>query len=355
MRIAIHPDHFADESFSDTWITYFHAHEIETIIVDLRTEQGFNAAKAADGVMWRYFHSPQDKQSAGRILYALEHLYCIPTFPNLTHTWLFDEKINQYYLLQLLQAPTPDTWIFWDYGQALEFIQRATYPLVFKLSSGASGSNVQRVDTAEQAASLAWHMFHRGIFPRLWIPREQVGQRRSVPERLKLWWSDLHGIADRTKDAARYLLKNQYPQLPEHYWKPEYGYIYFQEYLAGNDFDTRVYVIGEHAGALHRINRPGDFRASGSNLPDYDQAAIDPRCIEIAIEISRRAGFISMAYDFLVKKGQPVICEMGYTFGAELPGRIPGWYRQDLTYEPGNRSTAELQAEVFLTRLNTLR
>ena len=355
MLIAIHPDNFAGDSFSDSWITYFHAHDVETVIVDLRTSQGFNTAAGADGAMWRYVHSPQDKQSAGRILYALEHQYGVPTFPSWRHAWPFDEKINQYYLLQSLNAPVPDTWLYWDYGQALDFIQTANYPLVFKLSSGASGSNVQRIDTVEEASSLAWHMFHRGIFPRLWLPREATSLRRSASEMLTSWKSNVRGMVDRSKDAARYIFKSQFPPLPAHYWKPEFGYIYFQEYLAGNEFDTRIYVIGDHAGALRRLNRPGDFRASGSNRPDYDQAAIDLRCIEIAFDISRRGGFISMAYDFLMKEGQPVVSEMGYTFGAELPKGIPGWYRSDLTYEHGKRSPGELQAEAFLRYLNNLR
>ena len=62
-----------------------------------------------------------------------------------------------------------------------------------------------------------------------------------------------------------------------------------------------------------------------------------------------------MAYDFLMKKGQPVVSEIGYTFGAELPIGIPGWYRSDLTYEHGKCSPGELQAEAFLRYLNNLR
>ena len=351
MHIAIHPDSFAGESFSDHWITYFRKHEIETIKVDLRTPAGFNSATGAGGVMWRYGHNPQDKQSAGRILYTLENLYRVPTFPNQTLIWPFDEKTSQYYLLKALNAPIPDTWLFWDYGQALDFITTASYPLVFKLSSGASGSNVQRIETKEEAASLCWHMFHRGIFPRLWIPRNDSEEYDRLSNRIRARIVKIQEALFRAKDSARYFLRNQYPPLPAHFWKAEFGYLYIQEYLPGNEFDTRVYVIGKHAAAVRRLNRPGDFRASGSNRPDFDQAAIDKRCIKIAYEISQRAGFSSMSYDFLFKSGQPVISEFGYTFGESLPVGCPGWYNADLTYTPGKRSPGELQAEAFLDKI----
>ena len=167
----------------------------------------------------------------------------------------------------------PATWLYWDYGQASNFIETAKYPLVFKLSNGASGSNVQRIDTVEEASSLTWHMFHRGIFPRLSIPREATKSSSFCIRAAYVLEVQYAAIVDRSKDAARYIFKSQFPPLPAHYWKPEFGYIYFQEYLAGNEFDTRIYVIGDHAGALRRLNRPGDFRASGSNRLDYDQVS----------------------------------------------------------------------------------
>lgn len=42
------------------------------------------------------------------------------------------------------------------------------------------------------------------------------------------------------------------------------GYIYFQDFIPNNNYDTRVKVIGNRCAALRRYNRKNDFRASGS-------------------------------------------------------------------------------------------
>ena len=44
----------------------------------------------------------------------------------------------------------------------------------------------------------------------------------------------------------------------------EREYVYFQEFLPGNNFDIRIIVIGDKAFGLKRMVRKGDFRASGS-------------------------------------------------------------------------------------------
>lgn len=47
-------------------------------------------------------------------------------------------------------------------------------------------------------------------------------------------------------------------------------YVYFQDFIPGNDFDTRVTIIGDRAFGFTRNVRPGDFRASGSGNVGYD-------------------------------------------------------------------------------------
>ena len=51
------------------------------------------------------------------------------------------------------------------------------------------------------------------------------------------------------------------------------SYILWQEFIPDNQRDFRVTIIGRrYAFVFWRNNRPGDFRASGSGLIDYDVA-----------------------------------------------------------------------------------
>ena len=103
-----------------------------------------------------------------------------------------------------------------------------------------------------------------------------------------------------------------------------------QRFLPNNTFDTRVVIIGDRAFAFRRYNRPGDFRASGSNLNEFDPDKIDLRFIQIAFQVSKDLGFDSMAYDFIYDTDmRPAIIEISYVFGATLGSNIsdcPGYW-----------------------------
>ncbi len=293
MKIGIQPDLIGKESYSEKWSEYFQKNSIDVLFLNLLTQDGMAQASLCDGVMWRWGHNPNDKQSAKNILYTIEHSLNIPVFPNSNTSWHYDEKIAQFYLLKSLHAPVPDTRIFWNKKDTLSWLSNASYPLVFKLSSGAGSSNVLRVNDLLEATKIAQRMFDRGIFP--YTENEFADKMQSSHTK-----KDIKRIIRRLFNAWSYLWKNSYPPLPSSiFWKPEFGYVYFQEFLPENNFDTRITIIGNRAFGFRRMNRPNDFRASGSGILDHDPTRIDPRCIEIAFDISRRTGAQSMAYDFL--------------------------------------------------------
>jgi hypothetical protein len=74
-------------------------------------------------------------------------------------------------------------------------------------------------------------------------------------------------------------------------------------------------VIGDRAFAFRRAVRPGDFRASGSGIIDYDVQAIDLRCVRIAFEVAQKLGTQSLAFDFIYDhQGTPLIAEISYSY-----------------------------------------
>lgn len=344
MIIGIHPDRIDKVSYSDKWTEFLDARGVEVRVLNLLAPNAFEQARQCDGVMWEWAHNPQDKQSAKRILYTIEHYLDIPVYPDSSTAWHYDEKTAQFYLLQALNAPMLQTWLFWDKNSALQWARTAPYPVVFKLSSGAGSSNVIKVNNRSQAIGLINRAFKRGFFPYTMNEYKSIaGLPRSR--------SQLKSLIKRMIDSPRYLLANDYPALHPVHWKPEFGYVYFQEFLPDNEFDTRISIIGDRAFGLSRLNRPGDFRASGSGRIEHNPSAIDPRCVEIAFQISERGAFQSMAYDFLYRDGQPVICEISYAYVDWAVHDCPGHWRRDLSWVDGQMWPEEAQVEDFLTRV----
>lgn len=344
MIIGIHPDRIGDESYSEKWAQYIQERGGSVRILNLLAKNALDQAKECDGVMWRWAHNPQEKQSAQRILFTIEHYLKIPVYPNFATSWHFDEKVAQYYLLKALGAPVPQTWVFWDYSETMEWVKNATYPLVYKLSVGAGSSNIIKVNNKKQAQSLTHRAFRHGTFSWTLNNIRRLGAPLYTIRGLKAFLL-------RIRDGIKYIILGDYPALPPVLWKPEYGYVYFQEYLPGNEYDTRVTVIGDRAFCYRRLNRPDDFRASGSGHFVYTPEEIDTRCIEIAFQISNRGHFQSMAYDFLFNQNRPVIIEISYGFVDKIVKGCPGHWKPDVNWVPGPMWPEEAQVDDFIAEI----
>lgn len=343
MIIGIHPDHNGTESYSDHWAEFLQQRGVQVRWLDLLAPDALNQIQGCDGVMWRWIHFPAQKQTAHILLFMIEQELGIPVFPNQKTTWHFDNKAAQAYLLKHLGAPVPQTWVFWQETDALTWAQTAPYPVIFKLTSGAGSSNVIKVQNKRQAEKLIRRMFHHGIFPSTMNEYRRGGMPRSLRQFLLM--------GKRALQSPAYVFNAQYPQLDSVFWQPEAAYAYFQEFLPGNEYDTRVNIIGNRAFAFRRLNRPDDFRASGSGRLLYTPAEVDSRCIEIAFTLSRNSGFQSMAYDFLYQGGLPVVNEISYTFVNKAVYDSPGHWDEQLNWHEGHMWPEEAQVEVFLQEL----
>jgi hypothetical protein len=111
-----------------------------------------------------------------------------------------------------------------------------------------------------------------------------------------------------------------------------------QEFLPGNDFDTRITVIGERAFAFRRHNRPGDFRASGSGRIDWDLSAIAPDALRLAFRTARTLHTQSLAVDVLRRDGEPVIGEISYYYEGWAVASCPGHWTLAGTCDAGELS-----------------
>ena len=344
MIIGIHPDQTGSESYSKKFTEYFAGQNISTKTLNLLGNNAIKQAEECDGIMWRWLHRPGDKQSAKSILHTIEHHLHIPVFPNSTTAWHYDDKVAQHYLLSAMQVPCIKTWVFWDYQEAVRWLEQATFPVIFKLSAGAGSANVLKIAHREHAKAMVHQIFNKGVFPYTYHEYRQ-----------RLGWLKKPGtIKQRLGSVLNLLLKSEYPPLDKIWWKPEFGYAYFQEFLPDNKYDTRVTVIGSRAFAFKRFNRPGDFRASGSGNFDVSPYKIDLECVKTAFAVSKEAGFQSMAYDFLYDPdNRPLIVEMSYTFVDWAVQSCPGHWDEKLNWVEGNMWPEEAIAEDFLNSIKS--
>ena len=320
-HIAIQPDKVRHrngevQSFSGRWLQLAAERGIEARKLDVFAPDFFDRLAGSDGFMWRFGYKPDPRLFAKRLLLAIEHGLGIPVFPSSKTAWHFEDKVAQHYLLQAAGIPTPATWVFWRPNAALAFCREAAYPLVMKLSFGFQSANVHRLHNAAEAEYWIEQMFGRGL-------TSICASRSRIRAALRT-----------TRGAVRHLAgKSAYVELDQS--ELQQGYFCVQEFLPGNDFDTRVTVIGDRAFAFRRFNRPNDFRASGSGRLDWDPAQIDLQSVRLAYRVARRLDTQSVAVDVLRRCDESVISEISYTYASWALRDCPGHWMLHGSAETG--------------------
>ncbi|MCP4219530.1 MAG: hypothetical protein GY765_33150 [bacterium] len=277
-----------------------------------------------DLFIFRWNSKDSTKQRAKTIIPLVEHEMGVQCFPNMATCWHYDDKIRQHYLLSRYKFPVIDTWVFWDKKRALDWTEKATYPVIFKLSAGSASHNVLMVKTEEQARKLVRRMFGKGMIS------GQIGGLGDAR------FKDIKLTKIVRRKLSRFVKERRGEDASET-WVPNKSYALFQAFLPGNKFDTRVVVIGDRAMAFRRFNRENDFRASGSNIKDLEPETIDKEFLQIAFDISKKLKFQCMAYDFLYgPDGHPRVVEMSYTFPDRTIPHCPGYWDSKFNWHPGH-------------------
>jgi glutathione synthase/RimK-type ligase-like ATP-grasp enzyme len=344
LTVGIHPTE--KEGFTARWEAALRARGVAVKTLDLLGERPLDQVAGCDGVMWHWAQYPHERRLAALpILRVIETHSRIPVFPDLATCWHFDDKIAQAYLLEALGIPAPKTWVFWRRQDALDWCEGAAYPLVAKLAVGAGSANVLLIRDAAAARRYVERCFSgSGILVRPPLPA--AGAARLLAR--------LKRAAKRAALAVPYVVANRFPSMPDRtYWIPQKNYALFQEFMPGNEFDTRVTVVGNRAFAYRRFNRPNDFRASGSGNFDVDPKAIDLRCVREAFESSRKLDAQSMAYDWLFRAdgSGPVTGEISYGYVDWMIEKCPGHWDRDLHWHEGRLWPEEAHVDDYLARI----
>lgn len=320
--------HRAGGAFAERWQDYAKrmGHNVKPVngyaasaVTDLRD---------CDVFLWHLSHQNRaDLEYARQLLYGLE-TGGLKVFPNHATCWHFDDKIAQAKLFERLGVPTARTWVFFSKEEAASFLATARYPLISKLRRGAGSINVRLIPDRAAGMRVVHRMFGRGVSS---SPLREVAGNTWMRARTKR--PNAPPLRARVRRTLRRALNGLFNRSRER------GYALFQEFIAGNDHDLRVTVIGERAFVFRRDVRPDDFRASGSGrLQYFDETDIPRDAIEAALEVSRRLGVQSMAYDFVrdSASGRPLLLEMCYVFNAQAVHDCPGHLVGGSTWRSGH-------------------
>ncbi len=333
MKIAIHPD---DTGFSGRWIERCEARGVAWKRVNCYASDIVQQLADCDALMW-HWHQLDAKAwlFARQLTQALEaggkHV-----FPNRKTAWHFDDKVGQKYLLESVGAPFPETHVFYDEDSALAWLAGAPMPQVFKLRGGSGSTNVYLVRTRADAVARVKQAFGRGhrTFDRHGYVKEKLRllRRDKTPERLKAF----------VRSTGRLVV----PYDIERVRGFERGYAYFQQFLPGNEFDTRVVAIGGRAFALRRRVRPDDFRASGSADMHYAPEDIDLAKVKVALDLADRLESQCLAVDLVDGPEGPMVLELSYGFptGPFLDD-CPGYWDRDLVWHAGRQKAQSFMVD----------
>jgi glutathione synthase/RimK-type ligase-like ATP-grasp enzyme len=324
MTVGIH-DTWAHKTdlLSNVYREILNCNNIKYIDLDSSSPDFWEKIKKIDFFIYRWAHTDYHHQLARTIIPVIEQFYAKPCFPNWVTCWHYDDKIKQSLMLEAMNYPAVKSYVFWDKNHAEEWVNRAAkFPLVFKLKSGSGSLQVKLLRHRAESLKIIDKMFNNGIKP------ESLG----ILSALK---TKNYDIVRTAKLMARTFIDRYLPVRVRPMWAKQMNYAYFQDFMPGNEYDTRVQITGNRAFAFVRYNRPNDFRASGSNNWDLSHDKIDMEFVKIAFKISRHLGFQSMAYDFIYDNNRkPVIVEISYCFG-DYPEFSNGYWDENLIWHQG--------------------
>lgn len=329
--------HYKKEGFTERWMQYCEIHAIPYMKVNCYDTGIIDILKHCSGLMWHWdYDDYRDRLFAYQLLSVI-NLLDIEVFPDFWTNLHYDDKICQKYLLESIGAPLPNSYVFYERKTAEIWAESALYPKIFKLRTGAGSQNVRMVNDHQAAKQIINQAFSNGFTH---INKSHMLHDRSVKFLRSKNYIDFISLS---KICYRMII----PRYDDQFIPNEKGYVFFQDFMPNNLFDTRITIVGNRCFAFRRYNRKNDFRASGSGMIDHNPEKIDARAIKIGFFIAEKLNSKVLALDFLFNElSQPVVIDMsfGFAVGPSIDD-CPGYWDKDLQWFPGKQNLPFLMVE----------
>ena len=267
-------------------------------------------AKNFDLIVWHTNSDPSTQEIAEGKIYLLEKMG-VRCFPSFDEVWSYENKIRANYLYELYELPSIPTFISHSRQEALEYLEKASFPIISKISTGSSSYGVDKIGSFKEGKKLI-------------------------------------------EEAFSYKGKETYFE-----YFSQKNYVYFQEFVEDATYDLRVICIGDELLGYYRYPNKGDFRASGAG--NYEKKAIPVEALDLAYNVRDKFGATCLATDFVYskKRNQFLIIESSIFIGVDtceqlsINGIAGKYIRKDSSeYEfvPGRFWIQELALKYFIEK-----
>lgn len=316
MKIAIHD---RKGSFSDHWIEYCKKNDIEYKIVNAYDSDIVEQVKDCDAFMWHHHQTNyKDVLFAKQLLFSLQQAGKI-VFPDLNTGWHFDDKLGQKYLFEAHGIKAARSWAFYDKKSAYRWIEKTSFPKVFKLRGGAGSANVMLAKSASDAKKFVRKAFGKG-FP-------QYRGRDYVKESYRQYKANHKTLLAFLRSCGRLIVPNQFTRMHG----PEKGYVYFQEFIPNEGFDIRLEIVQDKCIGTIRYARENDFRASGGHNNRYDDFLFPKEVFKFGFDVARLLKLQSCALDIVQHRDTKefYLIENSYCYAPDKDEFEHGYWTED--------------------------
>lgn len=331
MKVLIHkPNISIDKIHSSNWlfpwIEYCENNHIEYDTIDLLEADAINVLRSYDVLLWHFGqYSYSEMLEARSILYCAEQMG-LKTFPSFKDSWHFDDKIAEMYALQAVNAPIPNSNVFYNIKSFNEWLNTdIQLPIVAKLRTGSGSHNVKLFKSKYSLKRYAKRMFSKGYNPAPSFIYKTTSNIRSSNSKAS-FWAKLKRAPEflRTLKGAK-----KFPY--------EKGYVYLQEFIPNDGFDMKIVVVGDKCTGLHRPIRTHDFRASGGGAVLYDKTLFSDNIIRSAFATADALGLKCVGFDYVIdtRTGKGVIVEMSYGFSHTAVMGMNGYFDRNCKWHDG--------------------
>ena len=338
MKIAIHE---RKGSFSDKWIEHCQENNIEYKLVNCYNSDIIEQLSDCDGLMWHWDLTDYKAALFAKQLTISLEKKGLKVFPSTATSWHYDDKVGQKYLLEAINAPLVPTHVFYSKSEALQWIEKSEFPLVFKLRGGASAINVKLVKNISQAKKLIRRAFGKGF----------ASKNRSEKIKSRIINLKKNTNSENFMALTKSILRLIIPSEVEKFSSKQKGYIYFQDFIPNNDYDNRVVVMRDKCYAVRRYNRENDFRASGSGNWAFEKELFDLKAIKLALEVARKLNTQSVAFDIIRDGDEFKIVEMSYCWTVGGLNRTQGYWDFDLNWYAKEVTSQAFMVEDFIKEI----
>lgn len=287
------------------WVDYCQQNNIEYVTIDLLRGDTINFVRDFDILLWHFGqYNYTEMLEARSILYSAQKMG-LKVFPDFNESWHFDDKIAEMYALQSVNAPIPESKVFYDMNTFEQWMaSNPALPVVGKLRTGSGSHNVKLLKSKSALRDYAKRMFGKGYDPAPSLLYKTTSNVRSSHD-----WKTFKAKAKRIPEFLRVLSSaKKFPN--------ECGYVYLQEFVPNDGYDMKVVVVGDKLSGFYRPVRTHDFRASGGGEFLYDKKMFTDDIIKSAFSVAKALGVQCIGFDYVVNKntGKGLIVEMSYGF-----------------------------------------